>query len=462
MPCKKKRLASSLTSRLIFTYVAGLMVLGIAVYCYLFLYNPNFLINYLMNKQFSHISENVYKDAEGNLAFTPSGEEKIWIYQALSEDVIFQILTPSSQVAMHPFGNNEFKLSLNQSQIPATGRKEFDLHNGNMQMRVLAGHLSPPLQDYTLEVALSERILEVLQISRIKPLSRVVLTVIVMSIILSSLIAYFTIRRMVKPLRDLSLQSAAISPNNLQQRLFHDEIPTEMISLVTAFNGTLDRLEKGFKIQQEFLATAAHELKTPLALIRGEVEMSGSMENRDLVLQDIDHLTRQIHQILHFAEVRELQNYQFEWIDTKTTVLEVIAFLSRLAEKKNIEIRLVSDQQKCNIMADASMLFTLAKNLLENAIIHSPEDGLIEIVLTQDKLMVRDYGKGLTEDNIPLLFKKFWRGNSRQTQGAGLGLSICHEIATAHNWKIIPKNANPGALFILLFNGSLEKENKLL
>ena len=90
-------------------------------------------------------------------------------------------------------------------------------------------------------------------------------------------------------------------------------------------------------MQQEFLASAAHELKTPLALMRGQVELSES-EDRDLLLHDIDVMARQVHQLLHLAEVSEVGNYEFEPVDVGAVAGEAVAFLQRLAQRATVHL----------------------------------------------------------------------------------------------------------------------------
>jgi len=133
-------------------------------------------------------------------------------------------------------------------------------------------------------------------------------------------------------------------------------------------------------------------------------------------------------------------------------ITEVINFISRLAKKKNIKI-VVLEQEPTKLLLDKAMFFTLMKNLLENAINHSPFNSEVTIFLNNQYLTVEDHGSGIESCNLPFIFDKFWRGPNRQISGAGLGLSICQKIASAHNWRLHASNRE-GACFHIDFRAS--------
>lgn len=99
--------------------------------------------------------------------------------------------------------------------------------------------------------------------------------------------------------------------------------------------------------------------------------------------------------------------------------------------------------------ADRGALFTLLKNLMENAIQHAPAGSDVHVDINAQTITLRDYGPGVAIDELPLLFTRFWRGTHRRDSGAGLGLAICQEIAVAHGWTLTAKNVQPGLLLRL-------------
>jgi signal transduction histidine kinase len=265
--------------------------------------------------------------------------------------------------------------------------------------------------------------------------------------------AHFTLRHTLRPLRELSDSASAISPRSLQARLQNDNVPTEIAPLVNSFNQALDRLESGYRVQQVFLATAAHELKTPLSLIRAQLELMQETDERNWLLHDVQYMSHQVQQLLLLAEASEPQNYKFITVDLQQEVAEAIAYLERMAETAQVQLNLVIHKSDISLRADKGALFTLLKNLLENAIQHAPPDTQVWVDVFSDKISVWDWGSGIDEAQLPRLFDRFWRGEHRRDLGAGLGLTICREIALAHGWLLTAHRMEPGLMFQLVFAG---------
>jgi signal transduction histidine kinase len=211
----------------------------------------------------------------------------------------------------------------------------------------------------------------------------------------------------------------------------------------------LDRLERGYRAQQDFLATAAHELKTPLALIRAQVELSPDGPGRAELLQDVEHMSRQVQQLLHLAEASEVQNYQIDTVDVRAVAEEAAQYLQRMAQVTDVRVVLSEPSTAVHWPADRGALFTLLKNLLENAIQHSPAGGRVMLDLDAASLTVRDWGPGVSDAQLSEIFVRFWRGAHRRDRGAGLGLAICREIALAHGWTLTASPADPGLRVVL-------------
>lgn len=272
------------------------------------------------------------------------------------------------------------------------------------------------------------------------------------SLLVFSMAVFYTLRRTLHPIRDASLAASRIEPRSLSTRLAAKKLPTELVPLIDAFNLALDRLERGYKIQQELLEAVAHELKTPLSLIRGQIEMEDRPDRASLLV-DVDFMARQVHQLLHLAEVSGPQNYIFESVDVVRVVQEAVEYMNRLADRHSITLEVCSVPERI-VVADHSAIFILFKNLIENAIQHSPPGGTVSISVDIHAAMVRDRGTGIASEDFPHLFKRFWRGPKSQGQGdgAGLGLAICNEIALAHGWRLSAKNVTPGAAFEVAFD----------
>jgi len=128
---------------------------------------------------------------------------------------------------------------------------------------------------------------------------------------------------------------------------------------------------------------------------------------------------------------------------------ETASYLRRMARAAGIDIEVSGSGDAIHWQADRGALFTLLKNLLENACQHAPAGSVVSIDVTQQSLSVRDRGPGVAADELNKLFVRFWRGAHRRDHGAGLGLAICHEIAQAHGWVLQAQAADPGLRLML-------------
>jgi len=309
-------------------------------------------------------------------------------------------------------------------------------------------------RNWYLQVGVSARLMALLY--------RVALPLVVAGVSVFSLVlllafglcVYITLRFTLKPLQQLSDSAAAISPRSLHARLSTEGVPSEIAPLVASFNDALQRIERGYRVQQEFLGSAAHELKTPLALVRAQIELGGlGGDERAALLSDVEYMTRQVQQLLLLAEASEALNYSFSIVRIQEIAEEVAAYLRRMAEAIGVSVQVVALEPDVQWLADRGALFTLLKNLMENAIQHAPSGTPVVLEIQAGSLSVRDQGPGVTDAQLPLLFERFWRAPDRRDHGAGLGLSICQEIALAHGWRLSAERAGPGLCFQLSTRG---------
>jgi signal transduction histidine kinase len=228
-----------------------------------------------------------------------------------------------------------------------------------------------------------------------------------------------------------------------------EPLPAEIRPLVIAFNEVLARLELAFNAQQRFFANAAHELKTPIALLRGQLEAQGARVHPE-TLGDVDALGRTVNQLLHVAEVAGGRVLRKQPVALAEITQQVSGFLSWRAQKAEVSLQIVLEPPDVRVEADAGELFVLLKNLVENAIDHSPSGGIVRISVTPWGLCVEDQGKGVAEHHRAHVFERFWRASDNTKPGSGLGLAICMEVARAHGWRLACKrSALGGALFQL-------------
>jgi len=169
----------------------------------------------------------------------------------------------------------------------------------------------------------------------------------------------------------------------------------------------------------------------------------------EALLKDVEHMTRQVQQLLLLAEASEVQNYNFVAVDVQDVVRETVDYLQRMAQAAGVRLTISDKTARTEWLADRGALFILLKNLLENAIQHAPMGTEVNVDIDATSLTVRDRGPGLAQEQLSQIFVRFWRGAHRRDHGAGLGLAICKEIAQAHGWVLSAQRVVPGLQFTL-------------
>ena len=387
-------------------------------------------------------------DAAGAAANVELSDLMSMIYSRLPEDGGFRILDRDGKVLLSSDGATMPFVGAGGRFDPA--RTRFDLVQSGVRQHVITKPINGAGRPLYVQVMRSDRIHQaMLNVRRDRSLLILVI-IIALPMAVFTVVVIVTLKRTVlKPLASVTLAASSIGTHNLGERLSTANLPTELAPLVKSFNQTLERLEHGFMVQREFLAAAAHELKTPISLMRGQVEL-GQGRDRAVLLQDLDHMARQVHQLLHLAEVSERQNYRLTPLALEPITKSVMQHLGRLALAAGVRLEYKGLAQ--TLHGDAGSVFILLRNLVENAIHHAPADTVVSVVLERDRVSVQDRGPGISEADLALIFDRFWRGKHRRDVGAGLGLSICREIAAVHGWKIAVENTHPGARFTVLFN----------
>lgn len=384
---------------------------------------------------------------------TDDMEDETWQHESLKNEIAYRVLDASGNVVLSSPAGAAFWPQGGIASRLERGRFEFE--QAGVAMRGATESVEHNGNTWFVQFAASTRFLNLIYGNFALPFAAA--GILLFSLILLFVFgacAYVTLRYTLEPLREISDSAAAIAPHSLDARLRIDAVPTEIEPLVDSFNRALERLEQGYRIQQEFLATAAHELKTPLALIRGQIELGVDETNRAVLLQDVSHMGRQVQQLLHLAEASEPQNYEFTSVDAERLVVEVTCYLERLAQQQGVRLQAIVAPGLTLPRADRGALFTLLKNLLENAIQHSRAGGVVQLSAKSNVISVQDEGAGVSPEDLPKLFTRFWRSADRRDLGAGLGLSICREIAMVHGWDLQARRGEPGMIFDLSIDPS--------
>ena len=277
--------------------------------------------------------------------------------------------------------------------------------------------------------------------------------------LLSGILAYFVSGRALMPLHSFASQVEKVQMNNLADMRINEEVLPEFRQLSRSFNQMLERLNNAFAAQRQFVGNAAHELRTPLALMQARLELF-SAEHPDVLPETAEFLTLLREQTERLTQMTktllEMSNLQQvarnEHIQLAPMIEEIFTDLASLAEKK--EISLVYDGDGVMTGSDA-LIYRLLFNLTENAVKYNHPGGRVRVSVTQEpeKLLIRvsDTGCGIPGEYQQSIFQPFFRvdkSRSREFGGAGLGLSLVWEIANLHGGRVWVAESSEGGTTI--------------
>ncbi len=265
--------------------------------------------------------------------------------------------------------------------------------------------------------------------------------------VLSGILAYFVSGRALKPLRSFASQVEKVQLNNLADMKIDEDVLPEFRQLSRSFNQMLDRLNNAFSAQRQFTGNAAHELRTPLALMQAQLELF-SAEHPDVLPETAEFLTLLREQTERLTQMTktllEMSNLQQvarnEHIQLAPMIEEIFTDLAPAAEKRGITTEVEGD----GVMTGSdALIYRLLFNLTENAVKYNRPGGTVRVCVTQEpeKLVIRvsDTGYGIPEEYRRSIFQPFFRvdkSRSREYGGAGLGLSLVWEIADLHGGSV--------------------------
>jgi signal transduction histidine kinase len=272
-------------------------------------------------------------------------------------------------------------------------------------------------------------------------------------LLLLLLIDIIIFRRALRPVLQASETAQTIGPARTDVRLPTEGMPREIVPLVQAVNQALERLEQGFRVQREFTADAAHELRTPLAILSARIDTLENKATRAALREDIAGMSRIVSQLLDIAELESFVVDPEEKADLQSVAAGVASFIAPLAVAQGKSLALTGAKGPVWIKGNPETLFQAIRNLAENAINHTPAGTTVEIEVAESGMLrVLDDGPGIAEAERELIFQRFWRRDRRRRGNAGLGLSIVSRIVEAHAGRIAVENrASGGAVFSLSF-----------
>ncbi len=295
--------------------------------------------------------------------------------------------------------------------------------------------------------------------------NRSILTFFALSIpfvlVLAAFGGLYVSRRALAPVTAIIGKTRAITHRELGERVPVPEARDEIRELAVTLNELLDRLERAFRGQETFVADASHQLKTPLAILRGELDVfrgrpRDEAETREFLesaAQEIGYLSRMVEDLLVLARVDAgPQALERVGVRLDEITLEVVARLERLSRSRGVRVALslgTPAGSAFEVPGDPDLLRCLVENLLENGIKYSPEGGTLNVGLydSADRvtLEVGDQGPGIPPEALGKIFDRFYRSETTRDRvsGSGLGLAIAQRIAAAHGSRVEVESA-PG------------------
>ena len=280
--------------------------------------------------------------------------------------------------------------------------------------------------------------------------------------IVSAAIAYFVSGQALKPLRKLSQQAEKIDQDSISDIRLNEDTVKEFRQLSVSVNLMLDRLSESFATQRQFSGNAAHELRTPLAIMQTKLELFAAEhknlegDTAELVrsqAEQLDRLSRLVHTLLEMSNLSSAP--RSDRIELAPLVEEIITDLTPLASQNDITM-----EQDCDnvvITGSDALIYRLVFNLIENAVKYNRRGGSVSVSVHKESsdvvVRVSDTGCGIPEEYRESIFQPFFRvdkSRSRQMGGVGLGLALEHEIAVLHGGSVRAEPGNKvGTVFIV-------------
>ncbi|MBA2928843.1 HAMP domain-containing protein [Pseudomonas sp. CCUG 57209] len=285
----------------------------------------------------------------------------------------------------------------------------------------------------------------------------------VFSLLLAMLIAWWIARTLLEPVKRVAAATHRLASGDYGSRVAVAS-DDEVGQLSRDFNQLAYTLERNEKMRREFMADVSHELRTPLSVLRGELEAiedgvrsldQSSMKSLQGEVSMLSKLVDDLYE-LSLADVGALTYRKAPCLLNDLLENSLAMYRDRFTARQ-LQIDLELPRQPVELLADASRLQQLFSNLLENAVRYSDVNGTLRISVGVDRDTVRidflDSGPGVSADQLPRLFERFYRGESsrnREHGGAGLGLAICRSIANAHDGSLVADHSPYGGLWLIL------------
>ena len=361
--------------------------------------------------------------------------------------------------------------NLKNVQLPISLNALRSASNGRMTFETSRSFGNTPLRIVTLPVIEGSHISRIVQVASsledvedaLHNLFIILLITVPSALVLASLGGQFLANKALKPVDDITQTAHLITSQNLNQRIKPLKVRDEISRLIETFNEMISRLDKSFQQIKQFSSDASHELKTPLTILRGEVEVAlrkerAVQEYEQILrsnLEEINRMSTIVEDLLLLSktDIEEVPLHRGP-VHLTEILHDVVGQVDILARAKQIQLQTLNSDGDITVLGDALRLRELLLNLIENGIKYTPEKGSVSISLEKEvtpdrapaepagfvKIIVSDTGIGIDKKDQERIFDRFYRvdkARSREQGGSGLGLSISKWIVEAHQGEIL-------------------------
>ncbi|WP_341210867.1 sensor histidine kinase [Sphingomonas paucimobilis] len=270
-------------------------------------------------------------------------------------------------------------------------------------------------------------------------------TVLVGLLLLLPVLNLALVRQLLVSVRRISARAGVIEAQTLDQRLDERGVPSEVAPLVNATNRLIGRLEQSFAEQAEFVANVAHELRTPIATLRMQIEPIPTGDLRDRLSASAARLTHVVAQLQDLASLERMSRKHLERFDLCATTRDVVEELAPAVINGGRTINLEVSAGPIELLGSVLLTSLAVTNLIDNAAKHTPPGTSIEVIVERPgSVSVIDDGPGISAEHAGSAAKRFWRADHRRTDSAGLGLAIVTRIMQVHEGALEIGVSDPG------------------
>lgn len=288
---------------------------------------------------------------------------------------------------------------------------------------------------------------------------------IISVIVIATLTGNFVTKKVLQPIDKITETVRDIEIKNLTKRLNFKGPEDEIVKLANTFDALLDKVQRSFKKQRQFTSDASHELKTPLTVIKTNIDVALQDENitkedyknlLNIINNEVNRMSKITSDLLLLSDIDENnQEKEYNLININELIKRVYKLSKRLADVKELNFDLIESKKDLIIPGSRLKLEQLFLNLVDNAIKFTDEGGSVKIILEKENdkavVSIKDMGIGIYKEDLPHIFNRFYRvdkAHTRKKEGFGLGLAICKRIVDLHKGEILVESEkNKGSTF---------------